>query len=43
MRAIELRAIADNMVTSDVRDTLVKLADGLDAMAERNEALGLEC
>jgi hypothetical protein len=39
LRAEELRAIADSMITLDAKDGLLKLADGLDAMATRNEAL----
>jgi hypothetical protein len=39
LRAEELRAIADGTTTVDAKDALLRLANGLDAMAQRNEAV----
>jgi hypothetical protein len=39
LRAEELRAIADGTTTLDAKDALLRLANGLDAMAQRNEAV----
>jgi hypothetical protein len=39
MRATELRTIAISMSASDDRDTLIRLADYLNEMANRNDAV----